>query len=75
MERSRARTEINALGHRSANTTTENGDVTPWSSAKIHKLVETMLEGTATSGFSEHVSAGVRHSQGVDQCLRVKFFV
>ena len=75
MGRSRARTEIYTLGHRSANTTTGNGDFTPWSSAKIHKLIEAVLVGTATSHLRECVSAGVRHSRGVDQRLRVEFFV
>ena len=75
MGRSRARTEINTLGHLSANTTTGNGDFTPRSSAKIHKLVEAVLVGTATSRFEERVGAGVRHSRGVDQRLRVEFFV
>ena len=75
MGRSRARTEINALGHRLANTNTGNGDFTPRSSAEMHKLADNVPVGTATSRLSEHVSTGVRHSRGVDQRVRVKFFV
>ena len=71
MGRSRANTEINAFGHCSANTSTENGGCTPRSSPETHKLADPVLVGTD----GERASAGVRCSHGVDQCLMVVFFM
>ena len=72
MGRSRASTEINALGHRLANTNTGNSGVTTRSSPETHKLVGPVLEGTD----GERARAGVKRSWGVlVQRLRVEFFV
>jgi hypothetical protein len=71
MGRSRANTEINALGHCSANTSTENGGCTPRSSPETHKRADPMLVGTD----GECANAGVKRSRGVGQRLRIVFFV
>jgi hypothetical protein len=71
MGRSRAKTETNALGHCSANTSTENGGFTPWSSPETHKLAGPVLEGTD----GERAGTGVKRLWGVlVQRLRVEFF-
>ena len=71
MGRSRAKTEINALGHCLANTRTEHCGFTPWSSPETHNLAGPVLEGTD----GERASAGVKRSWGVlVQRLRVEFF-
>ena len=75
MGRSKARTDIRALGHNSATNTIGNGDFTPRSLAEIHKIDNTVLEETATSCLGERASTGVRRSRRVDQRLRVEFFV
>ena len=72
MGRSKASTDIRALGRNSATTTNGNGDFTPRSLAEIHTLDDTVLEETATNCLGER---GVRRSRGVDQRLRVEFFV
>jgi len=75
MGRSKARTDMRALGHNSATTTNGKGDFTPRSSAEIHPPDDALLAETATNRRGERASTGVRGSRGVGQRLRVEFFV